>query len=329
MQTKITVRPYQEVDAPALAAIYYNTIHQVNSRDYSPEQINAWAPVSSLQAERWNPKWKRIVPLVAILHDKIVGFAEFEATGHIDCFYVHHSYQGHGAGKALMREIENKAKQEQIPRLYAEVSITAKPFFEKCGFVVVKEQQVLIRGYELTNYKMEKRLNSDQVIIKELHDESIPDIVQAFNKSNWTLKSPLLFKQYLQEQQQQKRLIWLAYYGDYFAGYITLKWQSNYPFFQENQMPEIMDLNVLPKFRQLGIGSLLLNKAEKECMVRSSYIGIGVGLYADYGAAQQLYIKRGYLPDGRGITCNYKAAVAGESYPIDDDLILWLTKKLR
>ncbi|STX51056.1 GNAT family acetyltransferase [Legionella busanensis] len=329
MQTKITVRPYQEVDAPALAAIYYNTIHQVNSRDYSSEQINAWAPELSLQAERWKPKWKSIIPLVAICDEKAVGFAEFEPTGHIDCFYVHHSYQGQGAGKALMFEIEDKAKQEQIPRLYAEVSITAKPFFEKCGFVVVKQQQVLIRGYELTNYRMEKRLIYDQVIIHELKDEKIPDIVKAFKESNWTLKSSLLFKQYLQEQQQQKRLIWLAYYGDYFAGYITLKWQSNYPFFQENKIPEIMDLNVLPKFRQLGIGSLLLNKAEEKSIIKSSYVGIGVGLYADYGAAQQLYIKRGYIPDGRGTTFNYKATLPGESYPVDDDLILWLTKKLR
>ncbi|MGQ3888543.1 GNAT family N-acetyltransferase [Legionella sp. CNM-1927-20] len=329
MQTKIVVRSYEKADAPMLAAIYYNTIHQVNSQDYSPEQINAWAPTSSLHAERWQLKWKKLVPLVAVLNEEIIGFAEFESTGHIDCFYVHHNYQGQGAGKALMSAIENKAKQEQIPRLYAEVSITAKPFFEKCGFVVVKQQKVLIRGYELTNYQMEKRLSFDKVTITDLNDERIPSIIDAFNQSNWTLKPASLFKRYLQEQQQQKRLIWLAYYGDHFAGYITLKWHSNYPFFQENQIPEIMDLNVLPKFRTLGIGSLLLSSAEKESATRSSHVGIGVGLYSDYGAAQQLYIKRDYIPDGRGITYHYKAILPGNSYPVDDDLILWFTKKLR
>ncbi|WP_419420812.1 GNAT family N-acetyltransferase [Legionella sp. D16C41] len=329
MNNKIVVRSYQESDATALAAIYYHTIHQINSQHYSVEQINAWAPASSLQPDVWKAKWQKLLPLVAIDEGEIIGFAEFESNGHIDCFYIHHQYQGQGAGWALIKAIEGRAQNEQIPRLYAEVSITAKPFFERCGFSVSKQQKVLIRGAELTNYKMEKWLSANTITITALTEDKIPSVVAAFKKSNWTIKSATLFEHYLLEQQQQQRLIWLAYCGNYFAGYITLKWESYYPPFYQDKIPEIMDLNVLPKFRNIGIGSLLLDKAEQECVLRSKRVGIGVGLYADYGPAQYLYIKRGYLPDGRGVTYNYKATLPGEDYCLDDDLILWLTKTLK
>ncbi|HCE6154635.1 TPA: N-acetyltransferase, partial [Legionella pneumophila] len=62
-------------------------------------------------------------------------------------------------------------------------------------------------------------------------------------------------------------------------------------------------------------------------------VGIGVGLYGGhdggYGQAQRLYVNRGYIPDGLGVTYGYKPTVPGQTYPLDDDLILWFTKKLR
>jgi GNAT superfamily N-acetyltransferase len=118
-----------------------------------------------------------------------------------------------------------------------------------------------------------------------------------------------------------------------FAGYVTLKWQSQYPSFKAENIPEIMDLNVLPAFRKMGIGSLLLDRAEKEAATRSKVVGIGVGLYAGadggYGPAQRLYVKRGYIPDGKGVTYNYEPTILGNSYPLDDELVLFFTKKLK
>ena len=109
--------------------------------------------------------------------------------------------------------------------------------------------------------------------------------------------------------------------------------RSGYPSFKAENILEIMDLNVLPHYRKMGIGSLLLDTAEKEAATKSQIIGIGVGLYAGpdggYGAAQRLYIKRGYIPDGKGVTYNYELTIPGNSYPLDDDLVLWFTKKLR
>lgn len=64
-------------------------------------------------------------------------------------------------------------------------------------------------------------------------------------------------------------------------------------------------------------------------MSASNDVGIGAGLYADYGTAQKLYVKLGYVPDGNGITYKCKKTVPGTLYPLDDDLILWLRKPLR
>jgi len=156
----IHIRQYQESDAAAIANIYYNTIHKINNRDYSAEQINAWAPYASVENySGWQAKLAKVKPFVAVINDTIVGFAEFEANGHIDCFYVHHEYQSKGIGSALMKAIFDKAEKQNIGRIYAEVSITAKPFFEEKGFNIVKEQTVTLRSVELNNFVMEKCLN--------------------------------------------------------------------------------------------------------------------------------------------------------------------------
>lgn len=157
----ITIRPYTSTDTPFLAALYYHTIHNINKRDYTQAQLNAWAP--SLKAEDysgWQEKLDRIKPFVAEIDETIVGFAEFEPNGHIDCFYVHHNYQGRGVGSALMKAILKKAKTDNINRIYAEVSITAAPFFTAKGFSIVNEQTVTIRGEQLQNFVMEKCLEA-------------------------------------------------------------------------------------------------------------------------------------------------------------------------
>lgn len=165
--------------------------------------------------------------------------------------------------------------------------------------------------------------------IKYLIKEDIQLIVDAFRTSNWTIKEGALFEQYLNEQAQGKRVCWVAKESNEIAGYVTVKWESEYLPFLEKKIPEIVDLNVLPNFRRKGIATVLLNEAEKLIHKRSNLAGIGVGLYNDYGPAQRLYINRGYLPDGNGITYHYQATTAGKEYCLDDDLILWFTKKLK
>ncbi|WP_250295224.1 GNAT family N-acetyltransferase [Wolbachia endosymbiont of Oedothorax gibbosus] len=109
----------------------------------------------------------------------------------------------------------------------------------------------------------------------------------------------------------------------------TIKWRSKYKPFHDKGIPEIMDLNVLPLMRNRSVGSTLLGVAEKEAAKKSDIVGLGVGLYADYGAAQKLYVKRGYVPDGLGVTYKYKDIKPGAKVDLDDDLVLWFMKNLK
>lgn len=175
-------------------------------------------------------------------------------------------------------------------------------------------------------------LNNSLPKTRFLNHQDIPSIVSAFSSIGWN-KTADLFEGYLKESELGARLVWVVFMNDQFAGYITLKWQSQYQFFKEQNIPEIMDLNVLPNFRKMGIGSYLLDIAENEASTRGNIVGIGVGLYVGkdggYGAAQRLYVKRGYIPDSKGVTYNYQPTIPGNSYPLDDDLVLWFTKKLK
>ena len=154
----IIVGSYHEQDTEELAKIYYHTIHKINSRDYSKEQVDAWAPETSLQPEGWLKKFQRTKPFVATANGQVVGFAEFERDGHIDCFYCHHDWIGKGVGSALLKVINEKAVEYNVDKIFAEVSITAKPFFERNGFEVTREQEVEVKGIKLVNFQMEKRL---------------------------------------------------------------------------------------------------------------------------------------------------------------------------
>lgn len=193
-------------------------------------------------------------------------------------------------------------------------------------------------GYEWNMVYMVKLLENFDIggtkdlLSSPLSKKDIPIIVEAFNAIGWN-KPSSLFVQYLNESEAGERLVWVAFVEDRFAGYITLKWQSLYPSFKDQSIPEIIDLNVLPLFRKAGVGSMLLNIAEKEVATKSDIVGIGVGLYAGedggYGSAQRLYVKHGYIPDGKGVTYNYQPTIPGNSYPLDDDLVLWFTKKLK
>ncbi len=154
----INVREYRGRDATALADIYYNTIHRVNARDYSTAQINAWAPLEGRDHTEWKIRFTRTRPFVAESRGQIVGFAELERNGHIDCFYCHHGHQRKGVGSALMNKIVATAKDREVSKLYAEVSTTAKPFFDSFGFRVVRDENVVMRGLSIPRILMQLEL---------------------------------------------------------------------------------------------------------------------------------------------------------------------------
>ena len=113
------------------------------------------------------------------------------------------------------------------------------------------------------------------------------------------------------------------------CGYGFVNWQPKYSLYARLDIPEIQNVNVLPQHRGQGIGGALIEYAET--LVRDDgrdQVGVSVGLHKDYGAAQRLYVKRGYVPDGNGISYDREAVKAGEIRPVDDDLCLMMVKDL-
>jgi putative acetyltransferase len=153
----ITFRPYHPADATALLALFLDTIRRVNSRDYPPDQIRAWA-ADDIDPAAWAARFEGRFVVVAEEADRPVGFAELEADGHIDRLYVSADHQGHGIATRLLADLVAEARRLGLARLFVEASITARPFFAARGFVTLVEQTVACRGAQLVNYRMERTL---------------------------------------------------------------------------------------------------------------------------------------------------------------------------
>ena len=165
------------------------------------------------------------------------------------------------------------------------------------------------------------------ISITRLTDADIPEIAAAFAVLGWN-KPASQYSAYLDEQAKNERLVLVACVDGEFAGYVTLLFASHHGEFLAIGAPEIADFNVLPCYRNRGIGSALMDAIEEEARSVSSIVGIAVGLTADYGAAQRMYVKRGYVPTGAGLFAAGKAPRYGEQVTVDDGLLLTFTKKL-
>jgi ribosomal protein S18 acetylase RimI-like enzyme len=161
-----------------------------------------------------------------------------------------------------------------------------------------------------------------------LTSADVAEVVAAFAGLGWTSKDRAQYEGYLREQNGGVRDILIARVDNTFAGYITVNWRSKYPPFRDSNIPEVQDLNVLPQYRRKHIGTHLMDEAERLISARSLIAGVGVGLHSDYGPAQRLYALRGYVPDARGVTSHEKRVCYGDVVSVDDDLVLWLIRKL-
>jgi GNAT superfamily N-acetyltransferase len=166
------------------------------------------------------------------------------------------------------------------------------------------------------------------VQIRALTEADVSTIARAFEDAGWPGKNVDLYQRYVNEQGAGLRPVFLAIVDGEFAGYATVAWRSSYAPFLNAGIPEIQDLNVLPRFRRMHIATALLDAAEALIKTRSPIAGIGVGLYADYGAAQSMYVRRGYVPDGRGLAYRFVTVEPLTTVTLDDDLNIMLTKSL-
>lgn len=147
------LRPYHPDDLEELLTLFYETVHTVNAADYTPRQLDAWAPAAPDRG-RWQRTLAAHTALVAVEEGRIVGFGDIDATGYLDRLYVHKDHQGQGVATALCDALEAAV---DAPVLTTHASVTARPFFEARGYAVVHPQQVERQGVAMPNFVMEKR----------------------------------------------------------------------------------------------------------------------------------------------------------------------------
>lgn len=149
----MTIREYRPEDCLAILELFWQTVHTANARDYTREQLDAWA-TGHEDPSQWDASLRRHLTLVAEEEGRIVGFGDMDTdAGHLDRLYVRADREGCGVGTALCDRLEAETGGDFV----VHASITARPFFEKRGYRVVRRQEVERGGVRLVNYVMEKR----------------------------------------------------------------------------------------------------------------------------------------------------------------------------
>ena len=152
-----SLRPYRTEDCVALAALFYETVHAVNARDYTPQQLDAWA-TGEVDLDAWDRSFQEHDTVIAEQNGSIVGFGDMDASGYLDRLYVHAAHQGQGVGAALCDALEARARRVGCRLITTHASITARPFFEARGYRARCARQVERDGVTLVNFAMEKKL---------------------------------------------------------------------------------------------------------------------------------------------------------------------------
>ncbi len=145
------IRKYQPTDCKEITELFYNTVHTVNAKDYTKEQLDVWA-AEQMDLEKWNRSLLKHYSVVAVENEIIVGFGDIDNNGYLDHLFIHADYQGKSIGTIICNQLEQAVQGDITTR----ASVTAKPFFEKRGYKVIKEQQAERQGIFLTNFVMKK-----------------------------------------------------------------------------------------------------------------------------------------------------------------------------
>lgn len=150
----LRIRPCQEWEISSLHELFYDTVHAIGVGYYTNQQLSAWAP-REWDQKSWEFRLLRQHTVVAVRGESILGFGSLAEHGVLDMLFVHSGHQGQGIGTALCDHLE-QAAGNQIIQTHA--SMMARPFFEKRGYKLIKEQQVCRKNVWLRNYFMEKSI---------------------------------------------------------------------------------------------------------------------------------------------------------------------------
>jgi putative acetyltransferase len=129
------IRIAQLSDVDAIRQLFQETIESVNRNDYNPDQIKIWSAGAQC-IENWQKKIKEQYFLLSEDKNTVNGFASMDVNGYIDFMYIHKNYQNQGIATLLLQALESKASELHLEKMWANVSITARPFFQKRGFII-------------------------------------------------------------------------------------------------------------------------------------------------------------------------------------------------
>lgn len=147
------IRSFRPGDEPALRAVFHAAVHGLAAAHYRPEQLDAWAP-TDYDTALWGERIRHLQPFVIELDGVPIAYADLQADGTIDHFFVSAAHARQGVGQQLMNHILALAAQRSLSHVQAHVSLTAEPFFARNGFVVMARQTVTVRGVALNNARM-------------------------------------------------------------------------------------------------------------------------------------------------------------------------------
>ena len=170
--------------------------------------------------------------------------------------------------------------------------------------------------------------HDDEILIRDMQQNDAQIITDEEIAQGWHATVDK-YEMRLQHQSEGKSVSLVAEYQDHVAGYINVYPDSEWGAFAGRGYPEIVDFGVLEKYRRHGIGSKLMDIAEQIASGYSEIVYLGVGMHSGYGSAQRMYVKRGYVPDGTGVWYGDKVCEQNAECCNNDDLVLYLSKRLR
>jgi GrpB-like predicted nucleotidyltransferase (UPF0157 family)/GNAT superfamily N-acetyltransferase len=191
----VHIRKFKREDIKYIMQLFHDTVHSVNSKDYTQQQLNAWAH-NNMQEDAWIKSIEENLCYVALQDNIIVGFADISNHGYLDRIFVHKDHQRQGIAKNLFVALESHASSLSLHEITTEASITAVPFFKKQGFSIIYEQVVKKGGEQLTNFKMSKEL---------AHYHKISDD-EKINKVEVLAYNPEWVQKYINEAKILKKI---------------------------------------------------------------------------------------------------------------------------
>jgi putative acetyltransferase len=156
--TGIKIYRATKQDVGNITQLFRDTIQSVNSNDYPEDEIEDWSSWWT-DHKKWQKRIEEQYFIKAMIDDKTVGFSSLATDGYLDFMFTHKDYQRQGVAGSLLKTIEKKAKEQDNNLIYSDVSITAKGFFERHGYIVEKQQFKMSKNKELINFRMTKRIN--------------------------------------------------------------------------------------------------------------------------------------------------------------------------